>query len=227
MSDSHDVSRPYALVLFDLDGTLIDSAPDLGGTVNDMREERGLHRLPLADLRPMVGAGARGMLLLGLGIESNHESFSAMREEFLSAYAQRSGRLTEVFPAVVPVLEAIEAAGLPWGIVTNKMERLTEPVVQALGLDVRAAAVVSGDTTPHAKPHPAPLFEAARRAGVAPADCIYVGDDHRDIVAGKAAGMATVAVRWGYLGMGEQIENWGADFVIDEPAELLKLLNLA
>ena len=167
------------------------------------------------------------MLLLGLGVESTHESFPALREEFLSAYDQRSSRLTVVFPEMEPVLAAIEAAGVPWGIVTNKMERLTQPVVRALGLDTRAAAVVSGDTTPHAKPHPEPLFEAARRAGVDPAACIYVGDDHRDIVAGKAAGMATVAVRWGYLGQGEPIENWGADFVIDEPVELLKLLNLA
>jgi phosphoglycolate phosphatase len=221
------VSSPYALVLFDLDGTLIDSAPDLGGTMNDMRFERGLPRLPIDDLRPMVGAGARGMLLLGLGIESTHESFAGLRTEFLDSYERRSSRLTHVFPAVAPVLTAIEAANLPWGIVTNKMERLTIPLVRALGLDVRAAAVVSGDTTPHAKPHPAPLLEAALRAGVEPAACIYVGDDHRDIVAGRAAGMATVAVRWGYLGQGEKIENWGADFVIDEPSQLLKLLNLA
>ncbi|MDB5816602.1 MAG: phosphoglycolate phosphatase [Rhizobacter sp.] len=221
------MTNRYELVLFDLDGTLIDSAPDLGGTVNDMREQRGLAPLPLDDLRPMVGAGARGMVLLGLGVESTHESFAGLRTEFLDLYEKRLSRLTHVFPDVVPVLKTIEAANLHWGIVTNKMERLTAPVVRALGLDARAAAVVSGDTTPHSKPHPAPLLEAARRAGVEPTACVYVGDDHRDIVAGKAAGMATVAVRWGYLGQGEKIENWGADFVIDEPLELLKLLNLA
>ncbi len=214
-------------VLFDLDGTLIDSAPDLAGAGNDMRAARGLPTLPLEHFRPMVGSGARGMLGRALQVQPGHAEFEALRDEFLQRYEARMTRETRVFAAMRPVLDALRDAGRPWGIVTNKATRFSEPLVRALGLFDEAATLVCGDTTPHAKPHPAPLLEAARRLEVAAADCVYVGDDLRDVQAGRAAGMATVAAAWGYLGEGEAIEAWGADHVVQSPGQLLKLLALA
>jgi N-acetyl-D-muramate 6-phosphate phosphatase len=214
-------------VLFDLDGTLIDSAPDLAGAANQMRTARGLPELPYAHFRPMVGSGARGMLQRALGMDPAHEHFAASREEFLDLYAGRMTRETQVFADMVPVLHALAQRCLPWAIVTNKAARFSEPVVRALGLHLQSKTLVSGDTTPHAKPHPAPLLEAARRIGVAAGECIYVGDDQRDVQAGRAAGMITVAVAWGYLGLGEAIEDWGADHVIESPHQLLQLPGLA
>ena len=210
-------------VLFDLDGTLIDSAMDLGGAGNDLRERRGLPALPLADFRPMTGAGARGMLGVALQITPEHAEFEALKDEYLAIYEARMTRLTRVFADMAPVLDALDAAQLPWGIVTNKHSRFAVPVVGAAGLQHRSRVLVCGDTTPHAKPHPEPLFEAARRLGVDPARCLYVGDDLRDVQAGRAAGMGTVAAAWGYLGQGEPIEAWGADHLINFPAELLNL----
>ena len=214
-------------VLFDLDGTLIDSAPDLAGAANRLREQRGLPPVPYAQLRPLVGTGARGMIGGAFGIGPGDAEFETLRDEFLAIYERSLLQQTAVFTEMVPVLQALEAAGLPWGIVTNKAERFTHPVVQGLGLDRRAGAVVCGDTTPHAKPHPAPLLEAARRIGTAPEACVYVGDDLRDVQAGRAAGMATLAAAWGYLGQGEAIEAWGADDLLDSPGQLLKWLRLA
>ena len=214
-------------VLFDLDGTLIDSAPDLAGAANDMRVERGLLPLPYAQLRPMVGSGARGMVGRAFDVAPGDAEFESLRDEFLSRYEARMVHETRVFESMAPLLERLRSRDMPWGIVTNKATRFSEPLVAAMGLHERAATLVSGDTTPHAKPHPAPLIEAARRLGVAATDCIYVGDDLRDIQAGRAAGMATVAVAWGYLGEGESIEAWGSDHIIQAPAELLTLLGLA
>jgi 2-phosphoglycolate phosphatase len=214
-------------VLFDLDGTLIDSAPDLAGAGNDMRAARGLPLLPLAHFRPMVGAGARGMVGRALDVMPGHADFEALRDEFLQRYEERMTRETRVFAAMWPVLEGLAARGLPWGIVTNKATRFSQPLVRSLGLLETAATLVCGDTTPHAKPHPAPLLEAARRMEVAAGDCVYVGDDLRDVQAGRAAGMATVAAAWGYLGEGDHIEAWGADHVVASPDELLKLLGMA
>lgn len=214
-------------MLFDLDGTLVDSAPDLAGTANEMRLARGLAEAPYEQLRPVVGTGARGMLGAAFGIGPEDERFEAMKAEFLGLYEGRMTRLTRVFDAVRPVLDALDAQGLPWGIVTNKAERFALPLSSALGLHPRAAAVVAGDTTPHAKPHPAPLLEAARRMGRHPAACLYVGDDLRDVQAGRAAGMATAAAAWGYLGLGEAIEAWGADHVLETPGQLLKLAGMA
>ena len=218
---------PLHAVLFDLDGTLIDSAPDLGGAGNDLRERRGLPALPLTDFRPMTGAGARGMLGVALQVTPEHPEFEALKHEYLAIYEARMTRLTRVFEDMAPVLDALDAAGLPWGIVTNKHSRFAVPVVEAAGLAQRSRVLVCGDTTPHAKPHPEPLLEAARRMGVDPARCLYVGDDLRDIQAGQAAGMGTVAVVWGYLGQGEPIEAWGADHLINLPGELLKLPGMA
>jgi phosphoglycolate phosphatase len=216
-----------AAVLFDLDGTLVDSAPDLAGAANGLREARGLPALPLAELRPMVGAGARGMVGAAFGIQPGDEGFEALRDEFLQVYEQRLLQATEVFPAMAQVLQSLEAAGLRWGVVTNKAERFSLPLMQGLGLHGRAAALVCGDSTPHSKPHPEPLLEAARRLGVPPEQCVYVGDDVRDMQAGRAAGMPTLAASWGYLGQGEPVHAWGADAVLETPLQLLNWLQLA
>ena len=214
-------------VLFDLDGTLIDSAPDLAGAANELRAAHGLPALPYETFRPMVGSGARGMVGIAFDVGPQHERFPELRDDFLRRYEQRMMLETRVFEAVLPVLEALEQGKRPWGIVTNKAARFTEPLVRSLGLHARASAVVAGDTTPHSKPHPAPLLEAARRVGLDPARCMYVGDDVRDVQAGHAAGMTTVVAGWGYLGIGEPIESWGAQYIIRKPAELLNLLGMA
>lgn len=220
-------ARLVRAVLFDLDGTLIDSAPDLAGAGNDMRIARGLSPHPLAHFRPMVGSGARGMVGRAFDVEPQDDRFVALRDEFLRRYEARMTQQTRLFPQMQAVLDALHADGLPWGIVTNKAARFSEPLVRALGLLPPAAVLVCGDTTPHAKPHPEPLLEAARRIGVPPADCVYVGDDLRDVQAGRAAGMTTVAVAWGYLGIGEPIGTWGADHLAQTPNDLLKLLRMA
>jgi 2-phosphoglycolate phosphatase len=214
-------------VLFDLDGTLIDSAPDLAGAGNDMRIARGLDPFPLSHFRPMVGAGARGMVGRAFDVDPQDDSFVALRDEFLQRYEARMTQETRVFPKMIPILEAFEERSMPWGIVTNKATRFSEPLVKSLNALSNAAVLVCGDTTPHSKPHPEPLLEAARRIGQLPAACMYVGDDLRDVQAGRAAGMITVAVHWGYLGSGEPIESWGADYLLREPADLLNLLRMA
>ena len=214
-------------VLFDLDGTLIDSAPDLAGAGNDMRVARNLPLLPLSHFRSMVGSGARGMIERALGVLPQDAAFAECRDEFLARYEARMTSETHVFAGMLPVLAAFACHAMPWGIVTNKASRYSVPLVRSLaGLDA-AATLVCGDTTPHPKPHPAPLLEAARRLALDPSRCVYVGDDLRDVQAGTAAGMATVAVRWGYLGSGVPIDSWGASFVIESPSELLKLLAMA
>jgi 2-phosphoglycolate phosphatase len=214
-------------VLFDLDGTLIDSAPDLAGAANDLRQAQGMPPLPFASLRPMVGAGARGMVGVAFGAKPGDAEFEVLRDAFLARYEQRMLQQTAVFDAMQPVLQSLEAAGVRWGVVTNKASRFTEPIVDGLRLRARLAALVCGDTTPHSKPHPAPLLEAARQLGIDAAACVYVGDDARDVVAGRAAGMATLAAQWGYLGNGAGIHEWGADAVLGEPSQLLNWLQLA
>lgn len=213
-------------VLFDLDGTLIDSAPDLAAAANALRAARGLDELPYEALRPMVGSGARGMVGVAMGRAPGEAGYDVLREEFLSRYEAGLLERTQVFDAMRPVIDALDAAGQRWGIVTNKVHRYADPVIAGLGLDARAAVVIAGDSTPHSKPHPAPLLEAARRLGLAPAACVYVGDDLRDVQAGRAAGMVTVAAAWGYLGQGEAIEHWGADLWVETPAQLLDWLQL-
>ena len=214
-------------VLFDLDGTLIDSAPDLAGAGNDMRLARGLAAHPLAHFRPMVGSGARGMIGRAFDVGPDHDSFGALRDEFLQRYEARMTQETRLFPEMQPVLDALARHAVPWAIVTNKATRFSDPLVRALGLLPPAATLVCGDTTPHAKPHPAPLLEAARRLGVPAGECVYIGDDLRDVQAGRAAGMRTIAVHWGYLGEGEAIEAWGADHLARNADELLSLLGMA
>lgn len=213
-------------VLFDLDGTLIDSAPDLAGAANTLRAEHGLEPLPYEQLRPMVGAGARGMVGVAFGVAPGDERFELLRDAFLARYERSMLDRTRIFEGIEELLAGLEAAGIAWGIVTNKATRFALPVAQGVGLVPRAGALVCGDTTAHSKPHPEPLWEAARRLGHMPADCLYVGDDLRDVQAGRAAGMATLVAAWGYLGQGEPIHAWGADAIVESPPGLLKWLQL-
>jgi phosphoglycolate phosphatase len=217
----------FAAVLFDLDGTVIDSAPDLAGAANEMRRVRGLPDAPYERLRATVGSGARGLVGEAFGVVPGDEDFIALRDEFLTRYALRLTNETRVFAQVGTLLDALDAQAVPWGIVTNKAIRYAEPVTRALGLYDRAAVVIGGDSTPHSKPHPEPLLEAARRMQIEPSRCLYVGDDVRDVQAGHAAGMLTVAVTWGYLGMGEPVEAWGAHHTIGNPLDILQLLRMA
>ncbi|MDQ7955577.1 MAG: HAD-IA family hydrolase [Pseudomonadota bacterium] len=215
--------RPRA-VLFDLDGTLIDSAPDLGAAADKMRTDRGLASLPLDNYRPMAGAGARGMLGVAFGITPEAPEFAALREEFFQNYEARMLDNTFIFDGVAELIAELRNAGLAWGVVTNKSRRFTEPLTASLPLFGSAGAIVSGDSTPYAKPHPEPLFEAARRLGLPATDCVYVGDDERDMVAGRAAGMRTIAATYGYLGADADTTLWEANAAIAAPLELLKWL---
>lgn len=211
-------------VLFDLDGTLADTAPDLGHALNRQRRKRGLDELPIETIRPHASAGARGLLKLGFALEPEHPEFDAMRAEFLDFYAERLCQDTRLFPGVPQMLDALESLGMRWGVVTNKPARFTHPLLGLLGLTPRAACVVSGDTTPHPKPHPAPLLAAAAAMGVAPAECLYVGDDRRDVEASIAAGMPCLVAAYGYLGNGGNPAEWGAKFLLPTPLDLLPWL---
>ena len=211
-------------VLFDLDGTLIDSAPDLGAAADKMRTDRGMPSLDYALYRPMAGSGAKGMLEIAFGMAPEHPDYEDFKEEFLSNYEQAMTVRSVIFEGVHDLLAHLQAKGMLWGVVTNKHQRFTLPLTAQLPLFATAKAIVSGDTTPHAKPHPEPLFEAARRMQLPPEYCWYVGDDERDIVAGKAAGMTTVAAHYGYLGSQAEVLNWGADHIIHSPLALAELL---
>jgi 2-phosphoglycolate phosphatase len=211
-------------VLFDLDGTLIDSAPDLGVAADKMRISRGLPSLPLERYRPMAGAGARGMLGVAFDITPEHPDYAALREEFFVNYENCMTERTYVFQGIAELIAQLLGQGLAWGVVTNKSMRFTHPLTQRMSLFATASAVVAGDSTPHSKPHPAPLLEAARQLRLAPARCIYVGDDERDVAAGLAAGMGTVAATYGYLGSNADTHLWGAHARIHSPLELLPLL---
>jgi len=212
-------------VLFDLDGTLIDSAPDLGAAADKMRTDRGLPSLPLERYRSMAGAGARGMLGVAFGMTPEHPDYAALREEFFRNYESCMTQRTYVFDGVGQLIASLVERNLAWGVVTNKSMRFTAPLTRCLPLFASARAVVGGDSTPYAKPHPAPLLEAARQVGVRPIDCVYVGDDLRDVQAGRAAGMGTVAATYGYLGSTD-VREWGADSQIETPMALLALLKL-
>ncbi len=219
--------RGVRCVLFDLDGTLIDSAADLGRAADDMRIARGLPSLPISDYRASAGSGARGMLGVAFGVTPADDGFTVLRNEFFDRYEQRMTVLTRPFDGVEALLQALARHGVPWGVVTNKSSRFVTPLLATMPMFNAASAVVCGDTTPHTKPHPAPLHEAMRQIGVQPAQCVYVGDDERDMLAGRAAGVATVAARYGYLGAGAMVERWPADAFINSPAELLNILETA
>jgi phosphoglycolate phosphatase len=215
--------RPARAALFDFDGTLADTAPDLAAAVNAMRVQRGMAPLAPATVRPYASMGARGLLRIGFGMTPEHADYLAMRDEFLERYAQALCVHTRLFPGMAELVEELGARDIAWGIVTNKAMRFTAPLVQDLG--VSPACVVCGDSTPHLKPHPAPLLLAAERLELAPRDCLYVGDDLRDIQAARAAGMRCVAVEYGYHGTDSPgPAAWNADAVISHPSQLLEHL---
>lgn len=211
-------------VLFDLDGTFADTAPDLGFALNIQLRARGRAPLPISTIRRVASSGARGLLGLGFSIAPGDPDYERMSAELLDLYESRLCEETTLFPGISELLDAMEARGLPWGIVTNKARRFTEPLLRALRIADRAACVVSGDSTPHRKPHPEPLLAAARTLRVDPAACIYLGDDERDMLAGRAAGMRVAVAQYGYLGTGHPPECWPADLRIQHPLELLAAL---
>ncbi len=213
-------------VLFDMDGTLVDSAPDLALAAERMRAARGLPPLGLSGYRPHASAGARGMLRIAFGVAPTDATYEGLKQEFLREYGQCLLHSTACFDGVDDLVQALSLASLPWGIVTNKAQGLTDRVLAGLPTLAPAGAVICGDTLPRAKPHPDPLLEAARRLRVAPGACLYVGDDERDIVAGRAAGMFTVAARYGYLGERGDTGHWAADAEVNSPLDVLKLLGL-
>ncbi|NRO97571.1 HAD-IA family hydrolase [Paraburkholderia sp. NMBU_R16] len=212
-------------VLFDLDGTLADTAPDLVAAVNKMRADRGLDMVPLDTLRPLASAGARGLIGGAFGIGPDDQGYASMREEFLANYEADLCIETTLFPGIDELLDVLDARNVRWGIVTNKVGRLTMPLVEQLGLASRAACVVSGDTTPHSKPHPAPLLHAAESLAMRPERIVYIGDDLRDVQAGFAAGMITVAAAYGYCGTDLPPAMWHAQHVVDSPQQLQQLLH--
>ena len=209
-------------VLFDLDGTLIDTAPDMGGALNNLLIEEQQAPLPLASIRPYVSQGGLVLTRLGFGDRVEETEIEPLRQRFLQHYRAIIADNSRLFDGFESVLAELESSSIPWGIVTNKPEWLTHPLLEQLDLAARSAVVIGGDTLAQRKPHPAPLLEAAERIGVDCRRCIYVGDDERDIVAGRAARMKTLVAAWGYIDSATDIADWNADGVIDQPFDLLQ-----
>lgn len=214
-------------VLFDLDGTFADTAPDLAYALNETLRRYGAPALPYERIRSQVSHGATALIRLGFGLEPGGEAFEERRQVLLRVYQDNLCRDTRPFDGIPAVLDALEAHALAWGIVTNKPSWLTDPLMAQLGLAARAGCVVSGDTTPTPKPHPAPILHACAQLGVPPARCVYVGDAARDVEAGRRAGAATLAATFGYLQDDEDPAAWGADGLIATPLDLLDWLGLA
>lgn len=214
----------YKGVFFDLDGTLADTAPDLVAAANLLRITRGLAPLPYEVLRPTASAGARGLIQGAFGYDNQHPQFEELRDEFLTNYEKNICVHSKLFEGMDDLLQELEKEQVLWGIVTNKVERFTHPLLKLMSLHERSAAIVGGDTTPHSKPHPAPILKAAEICNINPAQCLYVGDDLRDIEAGRAAGMKTVAAAYGYCGCDEPVNAWGADYIIEHPSELRSIV---
>lgn len=214
-------------LLLDLDGTLVDTAPDMTGALNALRRENGLVELDPAIVRPHVSHGARALIRLGFGLLEDDPRFEPLRSRFLDIYAGRIAVESRLFPGMDEVLDEVESRGLCWGIVTNKPARFTQPLLTAIGLEPRAACVVCGDTTTRAKPHPEPMLHAARMVATPPASCLYVGDAQRDVEAGRRAGMRTLVACFGYLAESDRPGEWMADALVDHPAEILDWLEPA
>lgn len=219
----HALVRPAA-VFFDLDGTLADTAADLAAPVNALRIERGLPALPVDALRPYASMGARGLIGRGLDVGPEHPEFASLREQFLRRYEAAICIETCLFAGMPEVLDALDAADIAWGIVSNKAERYVRLILEALGLLDRSRTVIGGDTTPFAKPHPEPLLHASRIVGVDTARCLYIGDDLRDVQAARAAGMVPVVAAYGFCGDSVPPQEWGGDVLIESPLDLLPLI---
>lgn len=208
-------------VLFDLDGTLADTAPDLGGALNQLLLEQGRAPLGMDQLRPYVSSGARGMIGAGLGITPADPGYLELQQRFLAIYQEALCVGTRLFEGMAEHLDQLEAQGIPWGIVTNKSQRFAIPLMEGLGLRQRSACIVCGDSAQRAKPHGHPMQLASAVIGIAAADCIYVGDDERDVISGRVAGMTTIVAAWGYLEAGKPPASWGADAIADSPQDIL------
>ena len=217
-------TRVFRAILFDLDGTLVDTAPDLGLALNLLRTRHQLPPLPAAAIRPHASHGARGLLKIGFGLDAGHAEFEAYRNDFLQLYAENLCRESRPFEGILALLDTLEARRVPWGVVTNKPARFTEPLLSLLGLAERAATVVSGDTCPQPKPHPAPMYYAAQELGLPANACLYVGDAERDVEAASAAGMQALVALWGYLAGHDRPQDWHALACVAAPAELLNFL---
>lgn len=213
-------------MLFDLDGTLLDTAPDLAGALNRLREQEGLPHLPFAEIRPHVSHGSVALTRLGFSLTEADPAFEALRLRLLDEYHAHVADQTRYFPGMEEVIANLVAQGLKWGIVTNKPGWLTLPLMACMTLPHPPGCIVSGDTLPVRKPDPAPLLLAAEQLGVAPQTCIYIGDAERDVEAGRRAGMRTLIARYGYLGLQDAPETWGADDFLDAPADLPDWLRL-
>lgn len=212
-------------ILFDLDGTLADTAPDLAAAVNQLRLEADMPALPFASIRPAVSHGSHAMIKIGMGERINDFDLDDIRQRFLAAYIALGNRNTVLFPGMAETLAEIEHRQWRWGIITNKPAHLTEPLIDDLNLRQRSAINVSGDTTPHPKPHPTPMLHACQQLNVKPANCLYIGDAERDIAAARAANMPSLAATWGYLEADDNPANWHANALIDHPSDILTWLD--
>jgi phosphoglycolate phosphatase len=219
------MKRIHSALLLDLDGTLLDTAPDMGGALNRLRGESGLEPLPAAVIRPVVSHGAMRLVKLGFP-QAEGDEFERLRLRFLELYSRFLAVDTQLFPGIEAVLAELDGRAIPWGVVTNKPGWLTDPLMAALGLDRRAACIVSGDTVAERKPHPLPLLHAAERIGLAPSECLYAGDAERDIQAGRAAGMTTVVAAYGYISSDDEPERWDPTGIVEHPLELLDWIGL-
>lgn len=211
-------------ILFDFDGTVADTAPDLGHALNRQRTTRNQPPLPIEQIRTEASGGTRALLRLGFNLTPEDPDYPAMREEFLAFYTEQLCQDTCLFPGIPALLAQLEQKGIPWGIVTNKPARFTQPLMRLLGLHQRAACVISGDDTPHSKPHPEPLLTACRQIAAQPSRCIYLGDDARDVQASLAAGIKPIVALYGYLGSHSTPQSWGAAELIEQPEDLLRYI---
>lgn len=212
-------------VLFDLDGTLADTAPDLADALNGVLEEQCRRTLSFDTIRPIVSHGTIALIYLGFELAPDDENFAPIQQRLLEIYRNNIAKKTRLFPGMAEVLAEIEARGMNWGVVTNKPGHLTEPLMEALELNRRAVCIVSGDTTKNRKPDPEPMFHAAALAGTEPGSCLYIGDAERDIVAGRRAGMITLAALFGYIDDHDNPGQWGAHGMIEHPQEILAWLD--
>lgn len=218
------LAHPIRTVLFDLDGTLADTAPDLAWALNQVLQEQGHSPLPYEHIRPVVSHGGIALIKLGFALEEDDPGFQPLRQRLLTLYHENIAHQTRLFDGMAELLAELERRGLNWGVVTNKPTWLTEPLLEALALQRRAATIVSGDTLPHSKPHPAPMLLACEQAGSQAGQCLYLGDAERDVIAGRNAGMFTLVASFGYIGDNDHPETWGADGMIDHPLQLLDYL---